>query len=180
MSIALSLPNGKGMQAEEYVKEKLIPLAGELNRLVQEFFIDGNSTDDNSSDLTIAEPSKRYINVGTRLVDTPKKTSFHIPSEFPSINNDKQLKVVFLAVLYNTEKTSSAFRLVNSSDGEEIEDSIIQIFGDKPTLYQRYLRVGDRPGLIRRHLSDYHIEARLLAAKCKPVCRRFSLNLTYV
>lgn len=179
-NIKLLLPSHEGLSAKEYVEQRLVPLAGDLKRLCDEFFVPGSTAEDVSVDMRPSQLKKFYSPVDTRVSEKPKSTSFWIPDNFPYEQNGKRLKIQFRAVLYIAGNGTAAFRLVDTKRDSEISGSTIQVMSSEPTLYERCLDIGRDGESIHPEVTDYHIEAKLLTTLCQPVCRRFSLSCVYI
>ncbi len=179
MSLKLELPNRDNLTEQEYIEQRLVPLAANMEQLCSKMF--STIKEDEYSDMTCTDAKRQYTPVDTLVLVKPKSFKLAVPYEWPLVNNDKNLRALFMAVLYNKEEGSSVFRLVRNGTDSEMENSQIQVTSTEPTVYQRYIKVGHGMNEVKFGEYEYHVQAKLLGMKrCVPICRSFSISLTYV
>ncbi len=176
----LILPEPDSFDPADYVRDKLIPLTGQLQKLCSEFFNPGCTAEEGIVDMMPAEPHKYFENLDKRVEDKPKSVLFKPERDLPLYKGDKRLKILLSAIVYVQPAGTACFRLVNGDNGDVIEDSIIQVTNTEPALYTRYLSYGNQEGRIRTTEYTYAIQAKYLSTKCNPICRRFSLTTVYI
>lgn len=179
--IKLVLPDDNKLSPDEYVRTRLIPLTGELDRLCQEFFRPGSTVEAGDVDMAPREAAKYFTNVDERLqANKPKGCRFGYRPDIPLFDGEKKLRILLTAVLYVKPTGSAAFRLVRSRDGMEVEGSMIQVGCTEPMIFNRYIPYGHQSGHIDYMEDEYHIQARYIGSKCMPIVRRFTLSTVYV
>lgn len=178
--IKLVLPEPQSFDPADYVRDKLIPLAGHLHKLCSEFFNPGCTAEEGIVDMMPNEPHKYFEPLDKRVTEKPKSVVFKTDPNIPQVKGDKRLKILLSAVVYVQPPGTACFRIVRACDKMVIEDSIIQINNTEPALLNRYLHFGNEQGRISPFEYEYQIEGRYIGSKCIPVCRRFSLSEVYI
>ncbi len=177
----LMLPDDSNMSPEQYVKTRLIPLAGELNRLCAEFFRPGSTSEATAVDMTVADPHRYFEDVDRRYeADKPKSVRFGFPQDMPTYKDNKKLRIVLSAVVYCLPEGTVCFQLVRSRDHMVIKDSSILIKSNKPILVERVVQFGQEAGQVCWMEEEYHLQAKFVGVKCQPIVRRFALNCVYL
>jgi hypothetical protein len=161
-NVSIVLPERGNLSEKEYVEQRLVPMAAELHKVMNEFFTPGVSDEEHSVDMTTSDNCKFFTDVNQRVEkDKSKSVKFECPNDIPLFKGDKRLKILLAAVVYvlpvgsdsvsakmsargfsSKSPPTAGFQLVRSCDGSVVEDSIFQVMEDKPTLYQRYLPFG--------------------------------------
>lgn len=178
--VKLILPEPDSFEPGDYVRDKLIPLAGHLQKLCNEFFNPGCTAEEGIVDMMPAEPHKYFEDLDKRVIDKPKSVRFKAETGIPLYKGEKRLKILLSAMVYVQPAGTACFRLVRADDGMFIEDSVIQINNTEPTLINRYLAFGNQDGRISPFEYTYNIQGKFLGSKCNPICRRFSLTPVYI
>lgn len=178
--IKLILPKIESFEPADYVRDKLIPLTGQLHKLCSEFFNPGCTAEDVIVDMMPNDPHKYFECLDKRVSEKPKSVTFKTEPNLPLSKGEKRLKILFSAVVYVQPSGTACFRLVRACDKMIVEDSLIQTTAEEPTLLNRYLHFGTEEGRISPFQYEYIIEGRYLGAKCNPICRRFSLSEVYI
>lgn len=163
-----------------YVNKKLVPLAAELYRLVQINTSADRSKEKEESDMTCQEITKQYTDVNVMKVENePKSVEFSVDSKVPREKNGKILKILFTLVAYSADGKPVAFRLFRKSDGNFVDNSVIQVDSTYPHTYVAHLPFGDGKNSIRSAPDTYILQARYIGQVATPVARRFSLSMVY-
>lgn len=176
----LILPEPDSFEPADYVRDKLIPLAGQLHKLCNEFFNPGYSDEDGVVDMTPNDPHRYFEDCDKRVKDKPKSVIFKIDPNLPQAKGEKRLKILLSALVYVQPSGTGCFQLVRTCDGMAVEDSLIQTIATEPTLLNRYLHFGVEPGRISPYEYEYTIQAKYMGTKCWPIVRRFSLTPVYI
>ena len=178
--VKLILPEVESFEPADYVRDKLIPLTGHLHRLCNEFFNPGCTAEEGSVDMMPTEPHKYFEPLDKRVTEKPKSCIFKAEPGIPLYKGEKRLKILLSAIVYVQPAGTACFRLVRSCDGMFVEESLMQTTNTEPVLLNRYLSFGNQEGRISPFEYEYRLEAKYLGTKCYPICRRFSLVVTYV
>lgn len=163
-----------------YVNKKLVPLAAELYRLVQLNTVFDRTMEKEESDMTCQEVGKHYSDINVMLEQSkPKSVKFSVDPKTPLEKNGKILKILLSLTGYSDGGKPVAFRLVRLSDGNVIENSVIQCESQYPHQYIAHLPFGDGKNRILPREETYVIQGRFVTTYSRPVCRRFSLACVY-
>lgn len=176
----LILPKPDSFDPSDYTKNKLVPLAEQLQMLCNEFFNPGSTAEEGIVDMMPSEPQKFFQGLDKRVKDKPKSVTFKTNPEIPVAKGEKRLKILLTATVFLQGPGTGVFQLVRDCDGMIVEDSIIQITNTEPQTFTRYLHFGNQEGRISPFEYEYVMQAKFLGKKCVPVCRRFALTETYI
>lgn len=179
-NVKLILPECETFDPADYVRDKLIPLTGQLHKLCSEFFNPGCTAEEGIVDMRPEEPHKYFESLTKRVHDKPKSCIFKAEPGLPLAKGDKRLKILLSAVVYVQPAGTACFRLIRACDKMVIEDSLIQTTNTEPALLNRYMAFGNQEGRISPFEYEYIIEGKYLGTKCVPICRRFSLSAVYI
>ncbi len=179
--LRIQLPTKEEEESPQiYVNKKLVPLAAELYRLVQLNTVFDRTMEKEESDMTCQEIGRQYTDVNVLLEQSkPKSVKFSVDPKTPLEKNGKILKILFSLTAYSDSGKPVAFRLVRGSDGNVVENSVIQSDSQYPHQYVAHLPFGDGKNRILPREETYIIQARYITMLCRPVVRRFSLSLVY-
>ena len=163
-----------------YVNKKLVPIAAELYRLVQLHTISDRTTEKEESDMTSQSVGKQYEPINVMLKENePKSVTFSVDPKTPFEKNGKIIKILFSLTAYSADGKSVAFRLIRKSDGNVIDNSVIQVDSTYPHQYIAHLPFGNGKGSILPKEETYILEGRYITTYSRPVARRFSLSVVY-
>lgn len=179
--LELTLPTKEEEESPSvYVNKKLVPLAAELYRLVQLNTVFDRTMEKEESDMTCQKIGKEYFDINVLLEESkPKSVKFSVDPKTPLEKNGKILKILFSLTGYSDGGKPVAFRLVRLSDGNIIENSVIQCESEYPHQYIAHLPFGDGKSRILPKEETYIVQGRYITTYSRPVCRRFSLSLVY-
>lgn len=164
-----------------YVNKKLVPLAMELHRKVNELTAPRSRSDGLSDiDMIPSDIGKQYApnNVYLKQISN-KSVEFSYDENLDIVRNHKQMRILFSATVFSDNGKPVAFRLVNSKTGEAIRGSEIQLASTQPVERWNHLPYGYEKDRIHPSLNRYHIESRYVNQYARPVVRRFSLSVVY-
>lgn len=163
-----------------YVNKKLVPLASELYRLVQLNTIFNRTDEQAESDMTCQRLGKNYENVDVYLEQSkPKSVKFSVDHKTPLEKNGKMLKILLSMTAYSDGGKPVAFRLIRESDGNIVDNSVIQVESTYPHEYIAHLPFGNMKGSVLPKEETYILQGRYVTTFSRPVCRRFSLSIVY-
>ena len=183
--LKLYLPTKEEEESPQiYVNQKLVPLAAELHRLVNENMTRGVTEENSDIDMVPQEVGKQYSLVNMYLHTVRAKfCTFSVDTKQTPLQKDgKMLKVMYKATVYSENGKPVHFRLMRVKDKVTIRQSDIQTANTKPTEHVLYLPLGDSSQKDRIQIkeNEYCIEAKYVQLWARPICRRFSLSLVYV
>ena len=179
--LELHLPTKEEEESpQQYVNQKLVPLASELYRLVQLNTVFNRSAEKEESDMTCQQVSKYYSDINVMLEESkPKSVKFSVDADTALEKNGKMLKILFSLTAYSAEGKPVAFRLRRASDGSVIDGSIIQVESTYPHEYIAHLPFGEGKNRILPREETYIVESKYITLLSRPVVRRFSLSCVY-
>lgn len=179
--LELHLPTKEEEESPQiYVNKKLVPLAAELYRLVQINAVSGRTIEKEESDMTSQSVGKQYEPINVMLKENePKSVTFSVDPKIPFEKNGKIIKILFSLTAYSADGKSVAFRLVRKSDGNVVDNSVIQVDSTYPHEYIAHLPFGYGKGSIFPKEETYILEGRYITTYSRPVARRFSLAVVY-
>ena len=173
---------------EVYVEEHLVPVAMELQRVVNELLTPGStSAEEWASDMVPSgpfngefQPLDEHLHLAAKHVTFDGAQYFSLPKEHL---RSKQVKVQFTAVVYGKKLHKHlapvAFRLIRA-DGMVIDNSEFQVTTEEPETVSRILPFGELRGCVSPERHDYIIEGKCPGVRMLPVCRRLSLSFVYI
>lgn len=163
-----------------YVNKKLVPLASELYRLVQINTVTGRTDEHATADMTCQKLSKNYENLDVYLENSkPKSVLFSVDPKAPLEKNGKMLKILLMMTAYSDGGKPVAFRLMRKSDGNHVDNSVIQVESTYPHEYVAHLPFGPGKNSILPKEETYILQGRYVTTYSRPVCRKFSLSIVY-
>lgn len=180
--LELHLPTKEEEESPQvYVNQKLVPLASELYRLVQLNTVFNRTIEKEESDMTNQEVGKMYTDVNVLLeTSKPKSVKFSVDEKTtPYEKNGKIIKILFSLTAYSDSGNPVAFRLIRQSDGQVIDNSVIQVESTYPHEYVAHLPYGDAKNRILPSEQTYILQSKYITTYSRPVARRFSLSVVY-